>query len=81
MSIEILTIIATLRPIFLLSSWCDLLHFYICIVCCNHNPVISSFMMYNQVCNYSNTTGATSGAGIRSMIIPLVSSSFSQCLA
>jgi hypothetical protein len=28
-----------------------------------HNPVLSSFMAYNGVCNKSNTMGATSGTG------------------
>ena len=28
-----------------------------------HNPVLSSFRTYDLVCNKSNTTGATSGAG------------------
>jgi hypothetical protein len=27
-----------------------------------HFPVLSSFITYHQVCNYFNTTGATSGA-------------------
>jgi len=35
----------------------------ICYVCRSHNPVLSSFMNYHRVCNKSNTTGATSGAG------------------
>jgi hypothetical protein len=30
---------------------------------CEHFAVLSSFMTYHLVCNYSNTTGATSGAG------------------
>jgi hypothetical protein len=34
--------------------------------CCNHNPVLSSFMTYQRVCNKSNTTGATSEAGTSS---------------
>ena len=29
-----------------------------------HNPVLSSFMTYYLVCNKSNKTGVTSGAGI-----------------
>ena len=32
-------------------------------VCLNHNSAISSFMAYHCVCNKSNMTGATSGAG------------------
>jgi len=28
-----------------------------------HNPVLSSFMTYHRVCDKSNTTGATCGAG------------------
>jgi len=28
------------------------------------SQVLSSFMTYHQVCNWSNMTGATSGAGI-----------------
>ena len=35
----------------------------ICSICCNHNPVLSSFMTYHWVCNKSNTTCATCGAG------------------
>jgi hypothetical protein len=31
---------------------------------CKHFPVVSSFMTYHRVCNYINTTGVTSGAGI-----------------
>jgi len=34
-----------------------------CSVCRNHNPVLSSFMTYHPVCNKSNRTGATLGAG------------------
>jgi len=30
----------------------------ICAVCRNHNPVLSSCMTYQRVCNKSNTTGA-----------------------
>ena len=32
-------------------------------VCRIHNPVLSSFMTYHRICNKSNTTDATSGAG------------------
>ena len=32
-----------------------------CSVCRNHNPVLSSFMTYNSVCNKSNRTGAIRG--------------------
>ena len=32
-------------------------------VCRNHNPIISSFMTYHMVCNQSNKTAATNGAG------------------
>jgi len=35
----------------------------ICAVCRNHNPVVSSFMTYQWVCNKSNMTGATCGPG------------------
>ena len=35
----------------------------ICYICRNHNPVISSFMSYYSICNKSNTTDASSGAG------------------
>ena len=35
----------------------------ICSTCREHFPVLSSFMTYHRVCNYINTTGATSGAG------------------
>ena len=35
----------------------------VCSVCRKHNPVHSSFMTYNQVCNKSNTTGVKCGAG------------------
>jgi hypothetical protein len=35
----------------------------ICSVCRNHNPVLSSFMTYQQVCNKSKTTRATCDAG------------------
>ena len=31
--------------------------------CRNHNPLLSSFMTYHRVCNKSNTTGETCGAG------------------
>ena len=31
----------------------------ICCVCRNHNPVLSSFMAYHQVCNKSNITSDT----------------------
>ena len=33
------------------------------VVCRNHNPVLSFFMTYHQVCNKSNTTAAKCGAG------------------
>jgi type II secretory pathway component PulF len=29
-----------------------------------HFPVLSSFMTYHRICNYINTMGVTSGAGI-----------------
>ena len=32
-------------------------------VCHIHNPVLSVFMAYRQVCNKSNMTGPTGGAG------------------
>ena len=35
----------------------------ICSVCRNHSPVLSSFMISHRVCNKSNSTGATCGAG------------------
>jgi hypothetical protein len=35
---------------------------WICSTCRKHFSVLSSSMTYNQVCNWSNTTGATSGA-------------------
>ena len=35
----------------------------ICSTCRKHFPVLSSFMTYYWICSYSNTTGATSGAG------------------
>ena len=35
----------------------------ICFTCRKHFPVISLFMTYHWVCNSSNRTGATSGAG------------------
>ena len=35
----------------------------ICSVCRNHNPVLSSFMTYQQVCYKSKTTRATCDAG------------------
>ena len=35
----------------------------ICSTCREHFPVISSFITYHRVCNQSNTTGATNGAG------------------
>jgi len=35
-----------------------------CSTCRKHFPIISSFMTYHGVCNWSNMTGATSGAGI-----------------
>ena len=34
-----------------------------CFGCLNHNPLLSSFMTFQQVCNKSNTTDATGGAG------------------
>jgi hypothetical protein len=36
----------------------------ICSICHNHNPVLSPFMTYCQLCRKSNKTGATYGAGI-----------------
>jgi hypothetical protein len=36
---------------------------WICSICRNHNPVLSSFMTYHRVCNKSNTTGTTCGTG------------------
>ena len=35
----------------------------ICSTCRKHFPVLSSFTTYHWVCNYINTTSATSGAG------------------
>ena len=35
----------------------------ICCVCRCHNLILSSFMTYHRLCNKSNMTGATSGAG------------------
>ena len=35
----------------------------ICSICCNHSPVLFSFMTYHWVCSKSNTTCATCGAG------------------
>ena len=35
----------------------------ICSTCRKHFSVLSSFMIYHRVCNKSNTTGATIGAG------------------
>jgi hypothetical protein len=35
----------------------------VCSVCRNHNPVLSSFMTYHQVCNKSNATDVICGAG------------------
>ena len=35
----------------------------ICSNCRTHFPVLSSFMTYDRVCNYINTTGVTSEAG------------------
>jgi hypothetical protein len=40
-----------------MGSWITVAE-YLC-----HNPVLSSFRTYDLVCNKSNTTGATSGAG------------------
>jgi len=34
-----------------------------CFVCRNHNLILSSSITYHRVCNKSNTTGATLGAG------------------
>jgi hypothetical protein len=34
-----------------------------CSTCRKHFPVFSSFMTYHRVCNWSNTTGGTSGEG------------------
>jgi hypothetical protein len=36
---------------------------WICSVCHNNNLVLSSYMTYHRICNNSNMTGATSGAG------------------
>ena len=36
----------------------------ICSTCRKHFPVLSSFMTCHRVCNWINTTGVTSGAGI-----------------
>ena len=36
----------------------------ICFICRMHFPVLSSFVTYYRVCSQSNTTGATSEAGI-----------------
>jgi hypothetical protein len=35
----------------------------ICSVFCNHNRLLFSFIIYNRVCNKSNTTSVTCGAG------------------
>ena len=35
----------------------------ICSICCYYVPVFFSFVIYHRVCNKSNTTGATCGAG------------------
>jgi len=35
----------------------------ICSTCCKNFSVLSSFMAYHWVCNYSNTTASTGGAG------------------
>ena len=35
----------------------------ICSICRIHNSALSSFMTYHRVCNKSNTTGSTCGAG------------------
>ncbi len=35
----------------------------ICSTCRKHFPALSLFMTYHRVCNWSNTTGGTSGAG------------------
>ena len=32
-------------------------------VCHNNNPVLSSFITYNRICNKSYTMGVTCGAG------------------
>ena len=34
---------------------------WICLVCRNYNPIISSFMTFHRVCKKSNATGATCG--------------------
>ena len=36
---------------------------WICSVCRNHDPDVSSFMTYHRVYSNSNTTDVTSGAG------------------
>ena len=36
---------------------------WICIICCNHNPTISSIMTYHWMFDNSNTTGTTGGPG------------------
>ena len=35
----------------------------ICSVCGNHNPILSSFMIYHCICNKINTMDASSGIG------------------
>ena len=49
-----------------IAEYLDLCHKWprICPVFRNHNPVLSLFIKYHRVCNKSNTTGATCGAGI-----------------
>ena len=34
-----------------------------CSICCKHFQVLSSFITYHRVCNWSNMTSATCGAG------------------
>ena len=38
-------------------------HLWIHSTCRKHFPVLSAFMNYHPICNQSNTTGATRGAG------------------
>jgi len=46
---------------FTVTDYLCYIYLWICSV--NHNPIRSSFMTYLRVCNNSNTTSVTIGAG------------------
>jgi hypothetical protein len=60
---------ASCYSIFATKTWLTAMEYLchkwprICSTCRKHFPVLSSSMTYHRVCNYINTTGATSEAG------------------